>query len=233
MMFPVKKSSPQLSVTVSAAKPTAPTNALKELQDKCYSVLMEDINGLAGALEVAPQSLINFTAIRVMSQRLPQTPQEMLKIPHITEANFSKYGKALLKITQEYALRKIALEEAEAAAAAAEEEIEDEENEFQEDWIAPGPSSPSSSTSSTSRSGNGVKRRGASNSGNNAKRYKSGGGNSSRGRGRGRGTRGAGTRGKSARGRGRSTANQGPGLVDFTQNPQFITDPLRFQTLGL
>ncbi|XP_024882527.1 Bloom syndrome protein homolog [Temnothorax curvispinosus] len=44
-----------------------------------------------------------------MSQRLPDTKEAMLQIPHVTEANFAKYGKALLNITQKYAAEKTAM----------------------------------------------------------------------------------------------------------------------------
>ena len=39
-------------------------------------------------------------AIRVMAQKLPETEEEMLKIPHVTRANFVKYGAPLLEVTQ-------------------------------------------------------------------------------------------------------------------------------------
>lgn len=41
-----------------------------------------------------------------MSQSLPETEEEMLKIVGVTKANFEKYGKQLLEITQEAAANK-------------------------------------------------------------------------------------------------------------------------------
>lgn len=41
-----------------------------------------------------------------MSQSLPETEEEMLKIVGVTKANFEKYGRQLLKITQEAAADK-------------------------------------------------------------------------------------------------------------------------------
>lgn len=49
---------------------------------------------------------MNMVALRAMSQQLPCNEEEMLKIPHVTKANFDKYGKALLDITKKYAEQK-------------------------------------------------------------------------------------------------------------------------------
>lgn len=46
---------------------------------------------------------MNMVALRVMSQQLPESEEDMLKIPHVTKANFDKYGKALLDVTQKFA----------------------------------------------------------------------------------------------------------------------------------
>lgn len=41
-----------------------------------------------------------------MSNSLPETEEEMLKIVGVTKANFEKYGRQLLEITQEAAANK-------------------------------------------------------------------------------------------------------------------------------
>lgn len=38
---------------------------------------------------------------------MPESEEEMRNVPHITQANFEKYGKVLLDITQGYAAQKI------------------------------------------------------------------------------------------------------------------------------
>jgi superfamily II DNA helicase RecQ len=45
--------------------------------------------------------------LKIMAREMPETPEEMLRISHVTEANFKKYGHELLKITQEYAQVKL------------------------------------------------------------------------------------------------------------------------------
>ncbi|XP_016845687.1 Bloom syndrome protein homolog isoform X1 [Nasonia vitripennis] len=79
---------------------------LKDLEQRCYNELLEIVNGIAGALDVSANSIMNVVALRVMSQQLPCDREAMLKIPHVTEANFEKYGKALLDVTQKYAQEK-------------------------------------------------------------------------------------------------------------------------------
>lgn len=44
---------------------------------------------------------------RSMSRSLPASEEEMLMIPHVTKANFDKYGSALLDVTQRYAAQKM------------------------------------------------------------------------------------------------------------------------------
>lgn len=70
---------------------------------------MTIIRGIANTLDVSASSIMNMVAVRAMSQRLPETEEAMLQIPHVTKANFVKYGKALLEITQKYAAEKIGI----------------------------------------------------------------------------------------------------------------------------
>lgn len=80
---------------------------LNELKQKCYTELCDIVNGIAGALDVSANSIMNMVAIRAMSQQLPENEEDMLKIPHVTKANFDKYGKALLDVTQKFAAEKL------------------------------------------------------------------------------------------------------------------------------
>lgn len=65
---------------------------------------MTIVRGIADALDVSASFFMNMTAVRIMSQPvLSETEETMLQIPCINKANFIKYGKALLNITQKYA----------------------------------------------------------------------------------------------------------------------------------
>ena len=46
---------------------------------------------------------------RLMSRVMPECEEEMRSIPHITEANYLKYGAQLLEITQRFAANKLVL----------------------------------------------------------------------------------------------------------------------------
>lgn len=81
--------------------------ALAEIEQKCYKELLTIVTGIAGALDVSSSSIMNMIAIRAMSMQLPIDEESMLKIPHVTKANFDKYGKALLDVTQKYATEKV------------------------------------------------------------------------------------------------------------------------------
>ena len=42
-----------------------------------------------------------------MSSQLPESEEEMMEIPHVTRANYEKYGEALLDVTQRFAAQKL------------------------------------------------------------------------------------------------------------------------------
>ncbi|XP_014298440.1 recQ-like DNA helicase Blm isoform X1 [Microplitis demolitor] len=238
VMFPTRSSTNnRLTVTV-ASTVKSDNKALKELQDRCYAELMRDITGIAEALDIPPASIMSNIAVRAMSQQLPATKEEMLKIPHVTEANFNKYGKVLLQITERFAAEKVAME---MEAKEMEEEAK-RANDLDDDWLETGSTGGSTSGSYKSRGfrGRGKKRYGTSKKSSNPKRTKLSGSSasgsstsynqskavggtasSSRGRGQGQG-RGRGY------GQGRNL-----GLVDFTQKKEFIADPLRYSAVGL
>ncbi|KAK7869932.1 hypothetical protein R5R35_013711 [Gryllus longicercus] len=92
------------------------TERLQSIQEKCYADLMDVCHGLAASLGVGPSSVMNVEAVKAMSERLPETSEEMLDIPHVTVANFEKFGKPLLEVTIQYAVQKLVVlsEQAEA-----------------------------------------------------------------------------------------------------------------------
>lgn len=217
-MFPMRfKSTSQLTVTVTTANKPSNTaiKALKELQDKCYAELMRDIKGFAGALDVSASTIMNMIAVRAMSQQMPMNEEEMMKIPHVTKANFEKFGKILLDITKKYAMEKIVLE-AEIAKIEQKNSVkDDDDNEddngsvFNDDnWIN---TETGSSNKRPIKNTRGKKRSGTSTRSNNTKRF----------------------RATNTNGRKRQNQNKNLGIVDFTQKEEFIKDPLRFTTFGL
>lgn len=80
-------------------------------------------------------SVMNLSAIKSMSDHLPATKDEMLKIQHVTVANYNKYGEYFLKITQNFREKHDAIQPlTELKRGMEEESIEsfsdNEENDF-------------------------------------------------------------------------------------------------------
>ena len=106
MIIPTRSSTSTTAVATVSTVTKKIDTVLLDLQERCYKELMEIIKGIAGALDISASSVMNMIAIRAMSQKFPDTEEAMLQIPHVTKANFEKYGKALLDITQKYAAEK-------------------------------------------------------------------------------------------------------------------------------
>ncbi|XP_015430995.1 PREDICTED: Bloom syndrome protein homolog [Dufourea novaeangliae] len=180
---------------------------LLELQDRCYKELMEIIKGIAGALDISASSVMNMIAIRAMSQKLPDSEEAMLEIPHVTKANFDKYGKALLDITQKYAAEKYVLLNEDVA------ESNDSNDDDNDTW----------DTGAATNYGNtyttrGRKRKGRGGYRNTAKRIKR--------------TTSSTRRGKTTEKAKVTTSSRGPGLVSFTQRKEYLSNPNRYMQIS-
>lgn len=80
---------------------------LTALQDRCNNDLLEVCRQLAATRNVTMGSIMNMQAIKVMAEKMPTTEEEMLSIQHVTKANYEKYGRELLEITQQYGAEKL------------------------------------------------------------------------------------------------------------------------------
>ncbi|KAH8359399.1 hypothetical protein KR093_006512 [Drosophila rubida] len=105
--------------TVSETK--AAGNAdIRQVHDRCYSDLLDLCRTIAAARNVTMASIMNMQALKAMAEELPTTEKDMCAIPHVTKANFEKYGAKLLEITTGYATEKeclLAIQEMEADEA--------------------------------------------------------------------------------------------------------------------
>ncbi|XP_053681210.1 recQ-like DNA helicase Blm [Anopheles nili] len=115
---------------------------LRELQTRCYNDLLEICRAIAMQKNATLASIMNIQALKTMSEKLPESPAEMLALPHVTKANFEKYGKQLLEITQNYAAEKLCFlmdtQDQDEAKAAAELSGEDDSDGSADgtDWNA-------------------------------------------------------------------------------------------------
>ena len=81
-----------------------------QLEKECHAALLAEVKVIAEEKGVNYTNIINMTALRIMSKQMPECEEQMRHIPHVTEANFLKYGQRLLDITQRYAAHKLGKE---------------------------------------------------------------------------------------------------------------------------
>ena len=64
---------------------------------------------IAHVKDISIASVMNLQALKAMAEKLPETADQMLSLPHVTKANFEKYGKELLEITQNFSVEKLCM----------------------------------------------------------------------------------------------------------------------------
>ncbi|XP_032595645.1 Bloom syndrome protein homolog [Drosophila grimshawi] len=117
-----KESGGTKSVATVSEPAAAGTNDLSHLHQRCYADLLDLCRTIAAARNVTMASIMNMQALKAMAEELPATEKDMCAIPHVTKANFDKYGAKLLEITSGYATEKECLQvmhDMEAAESAA------------------------------------------------------------------------------------------------------------------
>lgn len=129
---------------------TASVARLADLKARCLEDLMEKCRVIAAERNITLASVMNNEALKAMAQELPENVDAMLCIPHVTRANFDKFGKELLAITQDYAAEKFCVlmdmeEEKKAASTSAVIEDSDETEKWDNFLTTRDASAPSTS----------------------------------------------------------------------------------------
>lgn len=83
------------------------TKLIDELIDRCHNDLLDECRKLAAERDVTIFGIMNMQAIKLMSQKMPISKEEMLEIAHVTPANYAKYGQNFLNITESYAAQRL------------------------------------------------------------------------------------------------------------------------------
>ncbi|XP_045500967.1 Bloom syndrome protein homolog [Colias croceus] len=112
VVFPMKVEKKTSLVTTAPAHSntdTTVTALIKRIEERCYADLVEACREMAAARGASLTAILPQAALKAMSVRLPETCADMLTLPHITRANYDKYGEGLLKITSSYAVEKMGL----------------------------------------------------------------------------------------------------------------------------
>lgn len=87
--------------------PCSATNeALKKIEEDCYSDLLQKCHDIAQERNMTVGSVMNNQALKLMAEQMPTTEEEIKKIPHVTKANYEKFGKELLEILNNHAAEK-------------------------------------------------------------------------------------------------------------------------------
>uniref|UniRef100_A0A8D8WUX2 RecQ-like DNA helicase BLM n=2 Tax=Cacopsylla melanoneura TaxID=428564 RepID=A0A8D8WUX2_9HEMI len=114
IMFPFGDKKPRASTSGASTSTSGGSKMLspeiKKIHDDCYVELMDTVRSLANSVGISASAVMNIQAVRLISQNLPETEEDMLKIEGVTKANFDKYGKELLHISQQYAGQKLAIQ---------------------------------------------------------------------------------------------------------------------------
>lgn len=138
---------------------------LRELKDKCHNDLLDACRNLAVQRNVTMVSIMNMQAIKAMSEKMPESEQEMLSIPHVTKANFEKFGQELLQITQQYSAEKLCIlldmQESQESKKKHSNTMDNDSDADSSNWAQLARSNNRSSTSMGNNSSGGVKRKGS------------------------------------------------------------------------
>ncbi|XP_064071506.1 recQ-like DNA helicase Blm [Vanessa tameamea] len=109
---------PQSQPTTAVAAPArAATDAasagitarLENLKNRCYADLVEACRQMAQERGATLTTLFPQASLRAMAKSLPETAEAMLALPHVTRANYDKYGHRLLRITSDYSVEKLGI----------------------------------------------------------------------------------------------------------------------------
>ncbi|XP_031636552.1 Bloom syndrome protein homolog [Contarinia nasturtii] len=105
------KKSKKTDVNLKDNRANSSTNEeVKRIQEQCYQDLLQKCHDMAQARNVTVGSVMNNQALKIMAEQMPTTEAEMMKIPHVTKANYEKYGKELLDILEHHSGEKALVE---------------------------------------------------------------------------------------------------------------------------
>ncbi|XP_034239808.1 Bloom syndrome protein homolog isoform X2 [Thrips palmi] len=235
MMFPMNGPGSK-SVTVEDESSSDQIDQeMETIHSECLSELSDKVQAMALSMGVNSSSIMNVEAVHTMAQVLPESEEEMLKIPHVTKANFKRYGPPLLEVTQEFAARRNALQ-----AAREEEKVQEffANGAVQEDWNLgdddddedsannESPYFTSTSPRGSSR-GTGYKKRGTFRKGRKVwKKSSKGGASRGKGSSSSRGSSSS-SRGSSRGGAKKAPASSGPGIMKMPvpKGRSFLSTP--------
>lgn len=102
IMFPMR----DLTKKARKVEVTEAEDKDNDLSDRCYHALLDVVGQISDETGLTVQQVINMQALSEMSRKLPENEHEMMQIPHVTKANFDKYGKRFLEVTTDFSVQR-------------------------------------------------------------------------------------------------------------------------------
>ncbi|KAK9722102.1 ATP-dependent DNA helicase sgs1, variant 2 [Basidiobolus ranarum] len=81
---------------------TEGSNNNDPMQKACYEELRGKRNGMCARMQVQPRTIFVDSVLILMSQRLPETVNDLMNLPGVTKIKAESYGEEFLEITRRY-----------------------------------------------------------------------------------------------------------------------------------
>ncbi|XP_018329159.1 ATP-dependent DNA helicase Q1-like [Agrilus planipennis] len=82
--------------------PELPLNVTRRLKQECHEGLLDVCQKLAAEQGSRLSAIMNLTAIKEMAEKIPTTKEDFMKIEHVTENLFDKYGEKFMEVCKTY-----------------------------------------------------------------------------------------------------------------------------------
>ncbi|ORX95152.1 ATP-dependent DNA helicase [Basidiobolus meristosporus CBS 931.73] len=83
--------------------PAESSNNSDPMQKACYEELRGKRNGMCARMQVQPRTIFVDSVLILMSQRLPETINDLMDLPGVTKTKAESYGQEFIEITRRYA----------------------------------------------------------------------------------------------------------------------------------
>ncbi|XP_072938290.1 recQ-like DNA helicase Blm [Epargyreus clarus] len=111
IVFPMRCENKTSVASVAAPSTKQADNSIgaliKNIEDRCFADLVQACSEMGAARGASLAAVLPHAALRAMAARLPERAADMLALPHVTRANYDKYGAQLLRITAAYSVEKL------------------------------------------------------------------------------------------------------------------------------
>ncbi|CAG0900025.1 unnamed protein product [Cyprideis torosa] len=101
---------------------TAENSRIVQLRKECVEALKTRISEIADQRQIKASIILPHEAVKLLSETMPETKEELLQVEHLTQAVVDKYGQEILEVTARFAAERLVILAEEAEDEAMEEE---------------------------------------------------------------------------------------------------------------